>query len=111
MELESEADNAADLIDVEVAYATPEKQRIISLKVTSGTTAYDAVVKSGIVEEFPQIDVESDPMGIFSEVLDGKKRPLPAEYVLGERDRVEIYRPLIIDPKQARLARAAKKKA
>jgi len=108
MELEPEADES--LIEVEVAHATPEKQQIVALQVPRGTTAYEAVVKSEIVKEFPQIDIESDPMGIFSEVLDGKKRPLPGEYVLGHRDRVEIYRPLIIDPKQARLARAAKKK-
>ena len=109
MELESESDET--LIEVEVAYATSEKQQIVVLQVPKGTTAYEAVVKSGITEEFPQIDIESDPMGIFSEVLDGKKRPLPGEYVLGPRDRVEIYRPLIIDPKQARLARAARKKS
>ncbi len=108
MDLEPEADEA--LIEVEVAYATPEKQQIVTLQVPKGTTAYEAVVKSGIAEEFPQIDIESNSMGIFSEVLDGKKLPLPDEYVLGPRDRVEIYRPLIIDPKQARLARAARKK-
>lgn len=107
--METNKSDDAQLIEVEVAYATPEKQRIITLQVPDGTTAYEAVLQSGIRDEFPQIDVESDPMGIFSEVLDGKKRPLPGEYVLGAKDRVEIYRPLIIDPKQARLARAAKK--
>lgn len=107
--MEADTESTAVLIEVEVAYATPEKQQIITLRVPKGTTAYEAVVKSGITSEFPQIDIESDPMGIFSEVLDGKKRPLPGEYILGPRDRVEIYRPLIIDPKQARLARAEKK--
>ena len=97
-------------IEVEVAYATPEKQKIVSLTVEEGATAYEAVLASRITDEFPDLDIASSPMGIFSEPLDGKKRPLPAEYVLVERDRVEIYRPLIIDPKQARLARAAKKK-
>ena len=50
-------------------------------------------------------------MGIFSKVLDGKNMPGPKEYILKARDRVEIYRPLTIDPKQARLARAEKNKA
>ena len=93
-------------IPVEVAYATPARQLIIPLRVPVGTTALEAVKLSGIVEEFPQIDLENDPMGIFSEILDGKSRPTPAEYELQIRDRVEIYRPLTIDPKAARRARA-----
>lgn len=106
-----ESAESTQFIEVEVAYATPEKQKIVAMRVEQGTTAYDAVVDSGITDEFPGLDVTSSPMGIFSEPLDGKKRPLPAEYVLAARDRVEIYRPLEIDPKQARLARAAKKKS
>ena len=98
-----------DLIPVEVAYATPEKQSLIALEVPAGTTALDAVRKSGIVEEFPAIDLENDPMGIFSNLLNGKDWPLPSEYILQPKDRVEVYRPLQIDPKQARLARAGKK--
>lgn len=99
------------LIDVEVAYATPERQEIIALQVPVGTTAYEAVLSSGIVDNFPQINLDKDPMGIFSQPMDGRKLPLAAEYVLENRDRVEIYRPLEIDPKQARLERAAKKKS
>jgi len=93
---------------VEVAYALPEKQRIIQLYVPPGTTALQAVKQSGIVNEFPMIDLETALMGIFSRLLDGSVNPSPADYVLRRRDRVEIYRPLQIDPKQARLARAAK---
>lgn len=96
-------------IEVEVAYATPEKQKIISLQVPEGTTAIEAAELSGITRLFPNIDLANHPMGIFSELMDGKKLPLPAEYVLEQKDRIEIYRPLIIDPKQARLARAAKR--
>lgn len=99
------------LIDVEVAYATPERQEIIALQVPVGTTAYEAVLSSGIVDNFPQINLDKDPMGIFSQPMDGRKLPLAVEYVLENRDRVEIYRPLEIDPKQARLERAAKKKS
>ena len=97
-------------ITVEVAYATPEKQLIIPVQVPSGTTAYEAVVQSEIVKEFDGIDIENDAMGIFSRVLNGKALPTPKEYVLSEKDRVEIYRPLTIDPKQARLKRAQAKK-
>ncbi|MBL4821560.1 MAG: RnfH family protein [Gammaproteobacteria bacterium] len=101
----------ADLIPVEVAYATPEKQLIVELEVSPGTTALEAVVRSGITDEFPAIDLNKDSMGIFSSQLNGKDYPLPDEYVLQARDRVEIYRPLLIDPKAARVARASKKAA
>lgn len=103
-------DEETALIDVEVAYATPAKQLIIPLSVPVGTTAYDAVLLSGILNEFEGIDPDKDPMGIFSKLLDGKTRPTPRQYVLQSRDRVEIYRPLLIDPKQARLKRAGKAK-
>ena len=98
-------------IIVEVAYATPEKQLIIPVEVPEGTTAYEAVVQSEIDKEFDGIDIENDAMGIFSRVLNGKALPTPKEYVLSAKDRVEIYRPLTIDPKQARLKRAEAKKA
>ena len=105
------SDSEQDLIPVEVAYATPAKQLIIPLEVPPGTTAYEAVIMSGITAEFDGIDPDNDPMGIFSRLLDGKTRPTPREYELQVRDRVEIYRPLTIDPKQARLQRADKAKA
>src|SRR5690606_14522187 len=96
------------LINVEVAYALPEHQRILSLQVPVGITALQAVRLSGITREFPDIDPDSADMGVFSKNLDGKALPLPADYVLKPRDRVEIYRPLIADPKAARAQRAAK---
>jgi len=91
-------------VRVEVAFAAPDEQKIIGLDVLIGTTMYDAIVQSGITNIFPQIDIENDKCGIF-----GKAVKKPKEYELREGDRVEIYRPLIIDPKQARLNRAAKK--
>lgn len=100
---------AADLIQVEVAYALPQRQRIIALKVAAGTTALEAVKRSGIAEEFADIDLENASMGIFSRLLDGRSQPLPKDCVLVDGDRVEIYRPLLIDPKQARLRRAARR--
>ena len=91
-------------IEVEVAYATPERQEILVVTVAEDATAYDAVLKSGILEMFPEIDPETIDMGVFGKVV--KK---PKEQVLYAGDRVELYRPLKIDPKQARLNRAKKK--
>jgi len=93
----------ADMIKVEVAYATPEKQKILALDVPVGTTVYQAAEMSGIVNEFPEIQLEEAKMGLF-----GKAVRAPKDEVLREMDRVEIYRPLIIDPKVARANRAAK---
>ena len=90
-------------ITVEVAYATPEKQKILSFEVEEGTTVAQAAELSGIVNEFPEINLSEAKMGIF-----GKGVRKPEEEVMREFDRVEIYRPLIIDPKVARANRAAK---
>ena len=102
--------NDAEHISVEVAYALPEKQKIIALQVARGTTAMDAVVRSRIAEEFPGLDIGNAPMGVFSQVLGAKGLPAPAEYCLEDGDRVEIYRPLIADPKEVRKQRADKAK-
>jgi putative ubiquitin-RnfH superfamily antitoxin RatB of RatAB toxin-antitoxin module len=90
-------------ITVEVAYATPDKQKILAFEVEQGTTVYQGAELSGIVTEFPEINLSESKMGIF-----GKGVRNPQEEVLREHDRVEIYRPLIIDPKVARANRAAK---
>ncbi|OUR68608.1 RnfH family protein [Bermanella sp. 47_1433_sub80_T6] len=91
-----------DKIQIEVAYATPDKQLILSLHVALGTTVYQAAELSGIVNEFPEIQLSEAKMGLF-----GKGVRNPQEEVLREMDRVEIYRPLTIDPKVARANRAA----
>ncbi|MCK7547416.1 RnfH family protein [Marinobacter koreensis] len=91
---------------VEVAYARPDKQEIVPLDVPDGTTALEAVKLSGITSLFPEVDPESSDMGIFGKVVKD-----PAAHELREGDRVELYRPLKIDPKQARLNRAKKKTA
>ncbi len=93
------------MITVEVAYALPHEQKIVAVQVEEGATAYDAVIKSRIAELFSQIDPESDPMGIF-----GKAIRDPRSQVLKAGDRIEVYRPLIADPKEARAKRAAKLK-
>lgn len=98
-------------IMVEVVYASPTKQKLVTLTVQQGTTALQAVELSNIAKEFPEIELGSLDLGIFAQPLDGKGRPLPNEYEVQNLDRVEIYRPLTIDPMQARLARAEEKRA
>jgi putative ubiquitin-RnfH superfamily antitoxin RatB of RatAB toxin-antitoxin module len=93
-------------IRVEVAYALLHKQKIISLQVVSGTNALEAVVSSNITQEFAEIDLSNLHLGIF-----GKKIAEPSTHILKAGERVEIYRPLLIDPQQARLNRLEKSKA
>ena len=97
-----------ETIAVEVAYALPDKQKIITLQVSPGTTARQAVCASNIVGEFPEIDVDAAILGVFSHTLGTKGMPSAEEYVLKPMDRVEVYRPLIADPKVVRKQRAAK---
>lgn len=98
--------DAVEMIAVEVAYALPNKQKIIGLKVPRGTTAMEAAKKSGIGDEFPDLDIQMVPMGIFGLALGTQGRAGPENYVLEEGDRVELYRPLIADPKVVRRQRA-----
>ena len=93
------------LITVEVAFALPDKQAIIVVKAGEGITAYEAVVQSKIGDRFEQIDIENDKMGVF-----GKAIRDPKKEILKAGDRVEIYRPLLIDPKASRVQRAEKAK-
>ncbi|QFU76764.1 RnfH family protein [Halioglobus maricola] len=93
----------SETIHVEVAYALEGKQMILALDVAEGTTALAAAEQSGITEKFEGIDLENAKLGIFSKVV------APTQ-VLHEGDRVEIYRPLIADPKEVRKARAARAK-
>lgn len=97
-----------DLITVEVAYALPHQQKIIALLVEPGTSALQAVERSGIVKYFPEIDPATAKMGIFGQSLGTKGLDAAASHVLQQGDRVEIYRPLISDPKEARRKRAEK---
>ena len=90
-------------IAVEVAYARAEKQKLIRLTVPTGTTVRQAALRSGMDAHFPEVDLANAPLGIF-----GKAVARPDERVLEEGERVEIYRPLIADPKEVRKQRAAK---
>ena len=89
---------------VEVAYALPDKQSLVSLEVEKGTTLKEAIEASGILDSFEQIDLNKDRVGIFSKFA-------TLDTVLREKDRVEIYRPLIADPKKVRKERALEGKA
>ena len=89
-----------ELIEVEVAYARPDAQVIISLRVAGGTTVEAAIRASGILERFPEIDLGRHRVGVFGKLAE-RDRTLEAG------DRVEIYRPLAADPKAARRRRAA----
>jgi len=100
-----------DLITVEVAYALPHKQKIISLLVKPGTSALQAAERSGITEHFPDIDLATAKMGIFGQSLGTKGLNTAANHLLHDGDRVEIYRPLSSDPKEARRKRAEKNAA
>lgn len=91
------------LLRVEVAYALPEKQVVIALEVEEGTTALLAIERSGILQQFPGANPRRDGVGVF-----GKRTALDTP--LREGDRVEIYRPLIADPKAARRERAKRPK-
>jgi len=84
---------------VEVAYARPEEQLVLPLEVPSGATVRDAIRESGIIERFPEIDLDCQQVGIFS-------KPVGLGHMLRDGDRVEIYRPLQADPKEMRRKRA-----
>lgn len=86
-------------ITVEVAYALPNQQLIIPIQVAAESTAEVAIQASGILQKFPEIDLNTQQIGIF-----GKLSRLDAP--LRHLDRVEIYRPLIADPKEVRKQRA-----
>jgi putative ubiquitin-RnfH superfamily antitoxin RatB of RatAB toxin-antitoxin module len=87
---------------IEVAYAEPQEQFLLALEVEEGTSALDAILQSKVLERFPNIDLARNAIGIFGKVC----KP---EQILRPGDRVEIYRPLATDPKEARRLRAMDK--
>ncbi|MDO8954410.1 MAG: RnfH family protein [Gammaproteobacteria bacterium] len=89
------------LINVEVVYARSSQQWLIPLQVPVGTTAIEAIRLSKIIELCPKIDLSHLKIGLFS-------KPITLDTVLHHQDRVEIYRPLLIDPMQKRIIRAKK---
>ncbi|TBU78562.1 RnfH family protein [Pseudomonas daroniae] len=93
---------ASEWVSVEVVFAAPDRQLLIKLQLPSGSTVRQAALQSGLQDHFPDIDLAGAPLGIF-----GKAVVSPEARVLEEGDRVEIYRPLLADPKDVRKRRAA----
>jgi len=91
-------------ITVEIAYAKPLEQVLLSIKTSSKSTLKQALEQSGILERFPEIDLKTvNKVGLFGKVVS-------LEQPLRDGDRIEIYRPLIADPKEVRKQRAAEGK-
>lgn len=91
-------------MEVEVACALPDRQRIVKLRLQTGSTVEEAIQASGLLTEFPGINLTNGAVGIFG-------RAVPMTQRLQSGDRVEIYRPLLSDPKQLRRQRAEKQVA
>lgn len=89
----------ADSITVEVVYALPQRQELVRLTLPGGSTVQQAIEASGLVQKHPDIDFARNKVGVFGKL---SKPDAP----LRDRDRVEIYRPLIADPKEVRRKRA-----
>lgn len=90
-------------LNIEVTYALPEKQFLLPVKVANGATIEDAIIASGILSLRADIDLKKNKVGIYS-------RPAKLGDVVQDGDRIEIYRPLLADPKELRRKRAEKSK-
>jgi len=93
----------AEKINVEVVYALQQKQELVAVKLEEGATVRQAIEASGLLAKYPEIDLAKNKLGIFAKLA-------KADGVLRDKDRVEIYRPLIADPKEVRKQRAAEGK-
>lgn len=87
------------MLEIEIVYGLADRQVLKSMTVVEGTTVREAALKSGLEVEFTELDLQQAPLGIFGKVVKD-------ETVLRDGDRIEIYRPLLIDPKEARRKRA-----
>ncbi|WP_223788878.1 RnfH family protein [Marinicella meishanensis] len=88
------------MAQIELIYATPEAQELIQLEVPDGSTIEACIEASGVQQQHPEIDLQQMKVGVFSQIK-------PLSHVVQDGDRVEIYRPLIADPKAVRRKRAA----
>jgi hypothetical protein len=93
----------AETIHVELVYALPASQERVTLELAAGTTVGQALEISGLLAKHPEIDLARNKLGVFAKLA-------KVDTVLRDRDRVEIYRPLIADPKEVRKQRAAEGK-
>jgi len=89
---------------VEVIYALPDEQNLLSLEVDDGITAQKVIELSGVLQQYPEIDLTQNKIGLFGKLV-------KLDQTIRHRDRIEIYRPLIADPKEVRKRRAAEGKA
>jgi uncharacterized protein len=94
----------SDKINIEVVYAMPDVQILLKQSVPAGTTVADAIQASGVLDKHPEINLDKNKLGIFGKLT----KP---DAVLRDKDRIEIYRPLIADPKEVRRKRAEEGKA
>ncbi len=90
-------------IHVQVAYALPDRQEIVTIELPEGACVQQAVESSGLLQKHPEIDLARNKLGVFAKLV-------KSDQVLRDRDRVEIYRALIADPKEVRRQRAAEGK-
>ena len=93
----------AELMSVEVCYAMCDKQEVVRLKLPAGATLQQGLEASGLLGKHPEIDVKKNKFGIWNKLS-------KLDAVLRDKDRIEIYRPLIADPKEVRKQRAAEGK-
>jgi len=93
----------AEALNIEVCYAQAQTQQVVKLKLPAGSTLQQALEASGLLAKHPEIDLKKNKFGIWNKL----SKP---DSLLRERDRVEIYRPLIADPKEVRKQRAAEGK-
>jgi len=96
-------ENSPKKILIEVVYALPEEQTLLAFEVDDGITAQEVLDQSGILEQYPEINLEKQKVGLFGKII-------KLDHRVREKDRIEIYRPLIADPKEVRKKRAAEGK-
>ncbi len=94
----------SNMIHVEVVYALPHEQRVFTLVVNKEMTVEEIIAQSGVLELYPEIDLTKNKVGVFS-------RNIKLDATVNDRDRIEIYRPLLADPKEIRRKRAEQAKA
>lgn len=96
--------NTTTIITIEIVYALPNKQTVLTLQIEPNTTVQQAIQRSEILKKYPEIDLEStNKVGIYGKLV-------KLDTILRHRDRIEIYRPLIADPKEIRRKRATESK-
>jgi uncharacterized protein len=92
-----------DKVTIEVVYGVPHKQKILTLILAEGATVEQAILASGVIDLFPEIDLKVNKVGVWN-------RAVKLSEVVNDLDRIEVYRPLIADPKDVRKRRAEKAK-